>query len=112
MVTTFTDFRDGLGGDICGRLGFDASKATGWRDLTARLREHDGTSGRFLAAAKEFSGVCSSGERVVLAAILASGGWYENADTICPGFWQRTMGGGMGEDVCRAVAAVLLRQDS
>ncbi len=112
MATTFTDFRDGLGGDVCGRIGFDASTATGWRNFTARLREHDGSSGRLLAAAEEFSGVCSSGERIVLAAVLASGGWNQDADRICPGFWQRTLGSGMGEDVCRAVAAVLLRQDA
>lgn len=111
MTLTFQDFRDGMGGDVCRRIGVDLSGLTTWAAYTRAMLDHDGsTRGRLVEDATAFGGVASSGERVVLAAALAACDHATQADMICPGFWSRV--DRLGDEARTAIAAAIARQDA
>jgi hypothetical protein len=111
MEPTFTDFRDGTGGEICRRMGIDISGLTTWRAYTdAVVRANDKPLGSIVEAARKLDGTASSGERAVLHAALAAADFAWLAQELDRGnFWERTMH--MGNAVRRAVAAAVLRTE-
>ena len=111
MTLTFQDFRDGMGGDICRRIGVDVSGLTTWAAYTRFMLDHNGsTHGRLIEDATVFGGVASGGELAVLAAALAACDYAAQADTVCPGFWSRI--DQLGDKARTAIAAAIARQDA
>jgi hypothetical protein len=86
VVLGFIEFRDGLGGKMCGRLGLDISKTRSWDSLASYADEYDiRTEGAFTAAARKLQGVASTGERALLHAVLAACNFTDLADELARG---------------------------
>ena len=83
-----------------------------WRDFTdAVVRRNDIKTSSVVNAARTWNGICSSGERAVLCAVLAAADFAWLADELGGSEnWQRFRG--LGSDYREAIAAAILRRDA
>jgi hypothetical protein len=109
-MPTFADFRDGMGGDVCSRIGVDIAGIETWKDYTrAMVRHNDETEGSLVPAAKEFAEVAASSERAVLGAVLGAADFAYAADEMHCTTWYGI--DRLGDTARLAIAAAILRKN-
>ena len=86
----FTNFRDGPGGEICARFGFDISGYADWREMRHGFGDQN-EAGAMEKKLRQFDGYASSGERAVLLGFLFALGFYSLADELAEGRAFRSM---------------------
>lgn len=112
-MTTFTEFRDGVGGEMAHRLGVDISGCPTWRAFTTAMVAFNDTdaAARLVKAARAAAGFYSTGEKALLVALLVAADFAWLADEIAgPNAWERLTR--CDDRHSRAIAAVILRQDA
>lgn len=114
MPYTFTDFRDGPGGEVCRRFDLDIAECVSWQHMKNLAGWFDDTPAgkeKSLAdRATEFYDVASSGERALLLGALYAADFASLADDLAQGKAWRNMhraGGNFRE----ALAACILQID-
>ncbi|MBP2229368.1 hypothetical protein J2847_002662 [Azospirillum agricola] len=115
VTLTLADFLAGPGGDLLHRLGLPSDRlanCTGWAALRSLAVAHnDKMDGELWDVAEQLNVVLSTGERVVLHALLAALDFSNLADKLTgdEGAWRLLdFAHGAHRD---AVAAAILRQD-
>ena len=89
------------------RLGNHLAAAHSWQDLRDRIVEYnDCDEGHFVKAARRYDSVCSSGERVLLHAILYVTDFAWLADELDEGRTWRRMDNSSGEHRRAIVACI------
>ena len=109
-MPTFSDFRDGNGGEMCSRLGWYISGITTWEDFADYVVAIPDRTG-MLERVKEAAGTMTATERVVAAAALAAAGFPREAIQLEgeDRFWLRM--GNLDRGNALAVAATIMRLD-
>jgi hypothetical protein len=116
-MTTFKEFRDGVGGQMALRLGINIGGCPTWLAFTDTMRrfnnskaEQDGDRSPLVKEAKEVASACSTGEMALLRALLAAADFSGLADEIGSNTVWREIER-CDDQHSRAVAACILRQD-
>ena len=109
-MLTFGAFLSGPGGRVLRRLGVTTAGIVTWRELTECAVQHNReTNGGFAKAARELAGAASSGEMVLLQALLHATDFSRLADEIAEGRAWRMMDHVSGE--YQTAAACIARID-
>lgn len=89
-MSTFNDFKRGPGREICQRLGLRIDACLSWSDFTLAAIHFNNPTGALVDRARELDGVASSGERVLLHAVLHAADFDCLADALADGqAWKR-----------------------
>lgn len=109
-MLTFNDFKSGPGRAICQRLGLRIDACASWDEFTlAAVRFNAG--GALVTRARDLDEVASSGERVLLHAILHAADFDWLADELTDGRAWRRMSSASGP-YRNAVLACIARREA
>jgi hypothetical protein len=82
----FANFRDGIGGEMCRRLGFDIAKCQTWADYTrTAVAYNDSGKDCLVHSARELHAVASHGELALIQACLLAADFAWLADELAGG---------------------------
>lgn len=116
-MLTFKDFRDGPARDLLRRIGVDISKCETWDEFTAYVvkvndafNADEGKCGLVVKRAVALYPVLSTGERVLMEAVLHAADFTRIATELADGETWRNLNFTYGT-FAEAVAAVIVRID-